>query len=295
MNHFSRRTFLGAVATAAVGCRPKVTELEEARRKEAARILSEIESRILGRVGVYAIATDSGAVLTHRCRERFAMCSTFKWVLAAAILAQVDRKKLSLAQAIEFGDKDLLDYAPVTRKNLSRGRMSIGELAEAAVTLSDNTSANLLLERVGGPQGLTQFLRGHGDNVTRLDRNEPTLNTNEAHDPRDTTTPEAMVATMRALLVNPTLAPSSLEILLGWMVACQTGNARLRAGLPSNWRVGDKTGSGANGAVNDIAIAWPPKRAPILIAVYLSESASPQPVLNAAHAEIGRLVATMLT
>jgi beta-lactamase class A len=255
----------------------------------------EIESRVGGRVGLFAIATDSGKVLAHRENERFALCSTFKWVLAAAVLAEVDENRLALNQEIPFGAADLLASSPVTSKHVQSGHLSVEELARAAVVASDNAAANLLLARLGGPSSLTNFLRAHGDEVTRLDRNEPTLNTNLPGDSRDTTSPRAMVATLRNLLTTSALSPANLERLIEWMHSCETGRERLRAGLPSQWRVGDKTGTGDRGAANDVVIAWPPNRGPILVAAYLSESTSSLPLLNAAHAELGRLVARELS
>jgi beta-lactamase class A len=175
---------------------------------------------------------------------------------------------------------------------VNEGRMTIRELAEASVTVSDNTAANLLLDRVGGPAGLTEFLRAHGDNTTRLDRNEPLLNLNDPGDQRDTTSPRSMVESMRSVLLGSVLSPASREHLLSWMVASRTGTERIRAGLPKTWRAGDKTGTGNRGAFNDVAILWPPNSTPILVAVYMSDSTSSPSELSAAHAQIGRLVAS---
>jgi len=284
----SRRLFLGAACATLLGC-SKRTSLDVASSEPLARL----EGQLGGRVGVCALDTGTGRVLTHRADERFAMCSTFKWVLAAAILQRVERGELALSRPIPFGDKELLDYAPVTRANVGRGSMTIAELAEAAVTVSDNTAANLLLELLGGPAGMTRFLRDHGDSVTRLDRNEPTMSSNEPNDARDTTSPRAMVATLQTLLLTPALTEGSRQTLLGWMASCKTGLTRLRAGLPPAWRVVDKTGTGQCGSANDVAVAWPPGRSPILIAAYLSDSQATKERLDAAHAEIGRLAATL--
>jgi beta-lactamase class A len=261
---------------------------------DARASFAAIERRIGGRLGVMVIDTGTNAELAHRADERFAMCSTFKWVLAAAILARVDDGEVSLQDVLSYGEGDLLEYAPVTRARVDEGAMSVGALAEAAVTLSDNTAANLLLERIGGPAGLTQYVRSLGDPVTRLDRNEPTLNSNEPDDPRDTTSPRAMARLMRTVLCGDALSPAGRERLLGWLRACETGTNNLRAGLPPAWSVGDKTGTGARGAVNDVAIAVPPGRAPIVIAAYISESTSTLDELRAAHADIARVVARQL-
>jgi beta-lactamase class A len=159
----------------------------------------------------------------------------------------------------------------------------------AAVTVSDNTAANLLLATMGGPAGLTAYVRSLGDTMTRLDRNEPTLNTAIAGDPRDTTTPAAMLGDLNTLLLGTALSPASRETLTRWLVENKTGNARIRAGVPKDWRVGDKTGTGANGSTNDIGIVWPPKRAPILIAAYLTETSRPLPAREATLASVARL------
>jgi beta-lactamase class A len=253
--------------------------------------LAEIEARVGGRVGVYAVDTDTERELTHRSDERFALCSTFKWVLAAAVLARVDRGELSLDERVPYGESELLEYAPVTREHLDDGSLPTAMLLEAAVTVSDNTAANLLLNKVGGPGGWTRYVRSLGDPVTRLDRVEPSLNSNAPGDPRDTTSPRAMAHLMRRVLCGDALSSTSRQLLLRWLRASTTGQKRLRAGLPPDWLVGDKTGSGARNAVNDVAIAVPPRRSPILIAAYLSESAAPLPALEAAHADIARVVA----
>ena len=248
-----------------------------------------------GRVGVFALETTSGRSLEYRADERFAMCSTFKWVLAAAILAEVDRGRLSLEARVPFGAADVITYSPAVAPHLGAGAMTVHQLAAAAVTLSDNAAANLLLPKVGGPEGLTRFVRAVGDDVTRLDRNEPTLNSNLPGDPRDTTTPRAMVGLLRRLLVDTdTLSAASRARLLGWLRGCQTCARRLRAGLPADWLVGDKTGSGSANAINDVAIAFPPRRPPVLIACYTSNSAAALPALEAAHARVGKLVAQQL-
>lgn len=244
-----------------------------------------------GRVGVFALDTGSGRELTHRPDERFAMCSTFKWLLVANALVRVDRGALSLTERVPYTQADVLEYAPVAREHVAEGSMTVEALAQAAVTVSDNTAANLLLARFGGPSSVTQFARSLGDVVTRLDRNEPTLNRSDPGDPRDTTTPRAMVGLMRQVLCGEILSPRGRERMLDWLNACETGKARLRAGLPPAWKVGDKTGSGPQGRVNDVAIAIPPARPPILIAAYASDGNGSLDMLEAAHAEIGRLVA----
>jgi beta-lactamase class A len=169
--------------------------------------------------------------------------------------------------------------------------MTVRELCAAVVEVSDNPAANLLLKMIDGPAGLTRFLRSLGDRETRLDRYELELNSNLPGDPRDTTTPRAMVHSMEQVLTKQVLSSASRELLLGWMINASTGLKMFRQGLPPEWKVGDKTGKGANGAVNDLVIAWPPARKPVLIALYLSDSSQTVADLSAAHAEIGGIVA----
>lgn len=255
---------------------------------------ADIEEALGGRVGVTAIDSADGFRVNHRADERFAMCSTFKWTLAAFVLAEADRERVSLDEHIRYGSEDLLEYAPVARAHLETGSLTVEQLSRAIVTVSDNTAANLLLHRVGGPARLTAFLRQCGDSVTRLDRNEPGLNSNIPGDPRDTTTPRAMANTMSKILTGDVLAPAARDRLIGWLKATTTGLKRLRAGLPADWTAGDKTGTGVNGAANDVAIAWPPNRPPILIAAYLSDSSASPTALDAAHAAIASDIARQM-
>jgi beta-lactamase class A len=266
-----------------------------AHRKQASAVdvrLAALEAQLQGgRLGVAALDTATRRRFGWRVDERFAMASTFKLALAAAILERVEVGELTLSDPIPYTDADLLAYAPITRTHVGEGALPLEALCAAAVTMSDNTAANLLLARCGGPSGLTAFLRRHGDAVSRLDRIEPELNENLPGDPRDTTSPAAMVSTMHRLLLGDTLSPASRERLAGWMVESPRGLARLRAGLPIDWRGGDKAGNGSNGAANDLCIAWPPGRAAILVASYTTQGDAPTDVRDAVHVEVGRLVA----
>ncbi|GLH68404.1 class A beta-lactamase [Geothrix edaphica] len=256
----------------------------------AAARLAALEARSGGRLGVAVLDTGSGRRLDHRGGERFPLCSTFKVLLAGAVLARVDGGRETLDRRVPYGQADLLEHAPVAKAHVAEGGLPVLDLCAAAVEASDNTAANLLLQTLGGPGAITTFARSLGDPVTRLDRTEPSLNTALPGDPRDTTTPTAMVDTLRALLLGPTLTPASRQRLEGWMAACTTGRDRLRAGLPADWTAGDKTGSGRRGTVNDVAILRPPHRAPILIAVYYTGSTAPMDARNAVLAEVGRIV-----
>lgn len=251
--------------------------------------LVEIQSRIGGTLGVHVLDTETGGRIGLNDNSRFAMASTFKCLLAAAVLARIDAKKISLDDKLSFGKADLLAYAPTASTRLAQGYLTVREACAASVEVSDNTAANLLLRQIGGPRALTQFLRGIGDESTRLDRIEPELNSNQPGDERDTTMPRAMVQSLETLLLGKVLTAASREQLTAWMVNGRTGMKRIRAGLPADWKVGDKTGTGTNGAVNDVAIAWPPGRKPMVIAIYLNGSTSSTELLEKAHAEIATL------
>src|SRR6266496_1606197 len=259
----------------------------------ANRILS-IEERTGARIGVAALDTGSGKGLNYRSEERFPMCSTFKFLAAAAVLKRVDEKQDQLDRFIHYAAKDILEHAPVTKAHLKEGGMTLGALCEAAIAQSDNTAGNLLLEAIGGPAGLTNFARDVGDHVTRLDRKEPDLNSAIPGDDRDTTTPGSMLADMTRILTGDVLSRSSRRQLEDWLQRNKTGAAMIRVGIPTNWIIGDKTGRGANGATNDIAIMRPPDRAPVLLAIYSVGSTEPANDRAAAIAEVAKIVAESL-
>ena len=259
---------------------------------------ADLETRSGGRLGVTCIDLETSRTLVHRADERFAMCSTFKLPLVAAVLAKVDRGGESLGRLVPYTPNDLLDYAPATRQHVTQGAMTVEALCAAAITLSDNTAANLLLATVGGPPAVTQFARDLGDGVTRLDRNEPALNSGLPGDPRDTTSPRAMAQDLQKLIAGNALSASSAAKLTRWLIDCQTGTTCLRAGLPSRWRVGDKTGTGgpinAKGDStirNDVAVIWPPGKKPLIVAAYLSHSQLAATDRDAILAQVARVIA----
>jgi beta-lactamase class A len=252
--------------------------------------LARIEAQSGGRLGVAALDTADGSRAGHRMDERFAMCSTFKLLAAAAVLARVDAGKERLDRRVAYAKSDLVTYSPVTEKHVGAGMM-LAELCEAAITLSDNTAGNLLLANLGGPQGFTDFARTLGDTMTRLDRIETALNEAMPGDPRDTTTPAAMLANIRALVLGDALTEPSRGQLKTWMLANKTGGGRLRAGLPGDWAVGDKTGSGDFGTTNDVGVIWPPARAPIVVTIYFTETKAALEQRIAVLASVGRAIA----
>jgi beta-lactamase class A len=254
-----------------------------------------IEQRTGARIGVAALDTGSGKRLDYRSEERFPMCSTFKFLAAAAALKRVDDGQEKLDRFITYGANDILEYAPVTKAHLKDGGMTLGALCAAAIEQSDNTAGNLLLDAIGGPAGLTKFVRGVGDEMTRLDRKEPELNSAIPGDERDTTSPAAMCANMQRLLLGNVLSESSRYQLEDWLRHNETGALMIRAGVPKTSTVGDKTGRCANGATNDVAIIRPLGRAPILIAIYSIGSTAPADDRAEAIAEAARAVVEFLS
>jgi beta-lactamase class A len=258
---------------------------------DAATRIAAIEKRIGGRIGVAALDTSNSKRIEYRPEERFPMCSTFKFLAAAAALKRVDEKQDKLGRFVSYDAKDILEYAPVTKEHLKEGGVTLGALCAAAIEQSDNTAGNLLLDAIGGPAGLTNFVRTLGDNATRLDRKEPELNSAIPGDERDTTTPAAICSDMQRLLLGGVLSEPSCSQLDEWLRRNETGGPMIRAGVPSNWTVGDKTGRGANGATNDIAIMRPPGRVPILLAIYSVGSTASANDRAAAIAEVAKIVA----
>lgn len=254
--------------------------------------IGDLEARRGGRLGVALLDTASGAALDWRGEERFAMCSTFKLLLAGHVLARVDAGQERLDRTLAVPPKErLIDWSPATEKHAG-GRMRIADLCDGIITLSDNSGANLLLDATGGPAALTAWIRALGDEVTRCDRPEPEANLVPPGEVRDTTTPLSMLGLMRMLLLGEAaLTAASRAQLTAWLVANRTGDTRLRAGLPKTWRIGDKTGSWA-GYANDVAILWPaPDRGPLLVTVYYVNDQIDTKARNGVHAEIGALIA----
>jgi beta-lactamase class A len=238
--------------------------------------IAGIEREYGGRLGVFAMDTGSGRTLEYRADERFLMCSTFKGPLAALVLARVDSGKEDLDRRLHYSEKELIYTSPVTKANVAQGALSIGTLCRAMAELSDNTAAVLLLRSVGGPEALTQFVRGLGDAVTRSDRYEPECN--QYSGVLDTTSPRAFTQTIRQILLSHVLSARSRGQLEEWMMGCKPGLNRLRAALPADWRAGDRPGTSDEGETNDCAIVRPPGRAPLLISAYY----------DAPHVEVGR-------
>lgn len=252
---------------------------------------SDIDRRSGGRLGCAVLDTSTGNVVSHRGDERFPMCSTFKASAVAFVLQRVDRGTEHLDRRIVFSEHDILPHAPITKLHVGGDGMPVADLCAAAITESDNTAANLLLASFGGPTALTGFWRSIGDTVTRLDRTELELNEGKPGDPRDTTSPVAMLENLRKFVLGDVLALSTRKMFTKWLVANTTGDARLRAGFPPNCQIGDKTGTGGHQTSNDIAVIWPSNRKPFVVAAYLTQGRDSDDDRDRVLAEVGRAVA----
>ncbi len=286
----TRRRLLAGAPAALLACTGLPPVRAATPGKSLEQTFAAIEAKVGGRLGVAVYDTGTGLKAARRGDERFPLCSTFKWLAGAAVLARVDAGEATLGRPVAIRAKDIVTYSPATEKHVGE-TMPLAQICEAAITLSDNTAGNLMLDALGGPDGFNAYVRSLGDSVTRLDRIEPALNEAAPDDPRDTTTPLAMIADLDAVLIGDALSRASRNKLTAWLIGNETGDARLRAGLPKNWRVGDKTGTCNARTANDVGIAWPPSGKPVLIAVYLAESDASPEAQNTAIADVARAVA----
>jgi beta-lactamase class A len=294
MNQSSnRRSFLAATATLLLssGCTSWAAKRHDA--LSAKMQLEKIERELDGRLGVFVLNTADGTQFGYRADERFPVCSTFKVIAASAILTKSVRVAGLMQQRIQYKQSDLVSYSPITEKHVGAG-MTVADLCAAAIQYSDNTAANLLMNVLGGPEAVTAFARSIGDTEFRLDRWETALNTAIPGDPRDTSTPMAMGRSLNRLVLGDALQPEHREQLRDWLLGNTTGAARIKAGIPADWEIGDKTGSGDYGTANDIAVVWPPKHEPVVVAIYTTQHKKDAVTRNDAIASATRIVVDWL-
>jgi beta-lactamase class A len=282
----NRRTFLSLAAASTI--LPRTMRAGTVSTLPTA--FEQLEKKNGGRLGVAVLNTATNERTGYRADERFAFCSTFKMLLAAAVLHRVDTQMDDLRRQVDIPPKPLIGNSPLTEERAG-GSMTIDALCNAILARSDNTAANVLLDTIGGPEYLTAYARSIGDTVTRLDRTETSLNEARPGDPRDTTSPNAMVANLNTLLLGKALSPDSRDRLTHWMESNITGLVRIRAKLPKAWRAADKTGSNGENTAGNLLAVWPTGKPPILVAAYITECPGPEDKRNAILAEIGRLVA----
>ena len=257
------------------------------------RAIVAIERSAGGPIGIALVDTHSGARFEHRAGQRFPLCSTFKLLLAARLLHGADQGEWAMADRLPVTKADMMYHAPLTETRIG-GSASLLELAEAMCSHSDNPAANIGLKRVGGPAALTAWLRRTGDSVTRIDRYEPEMNNESPGDPRDTTTPAAMLATSRALVEGRILSAPARARLFAWMAGSSTANTMIRPELPPGWSEANKTGSGSWHARNIVSVITPPGRKPIWLAAYLYAAKSEAEERNRQFGPLGRAIVESL-
>ncbi|MGP4047370.1 class A beta-lactamase [Streptomyces sp. 2A115] len=296
----SRRTALAlgaGAALAAATATPSAHAATKAAGDDISHALSKLEREHSARLGVFAHNTVTGTTVRHRADEAFPMCSVFKTLAAAAVLRDLDRHGEYLDLRIRYTAEDVKESggAPVTglKENLANG-MTVAELCHAAIAHSDNTAANLLLRELGGPTAITRFCRSIGDGTTRLDRWEPALNSAEPWRTTDITSPGAIGRTYAKLALGDALTPRDRQRLTAWLLANTTSGARFRKGLPQDWALGDKTGTGKYGTTNDVGIAWTPDGSPVVLAVLTTKADPDAPMDEPLVAETAALLATAL-
>lgn len=248
----------------------------------------ETEKRLDARIGLAVYDYHSGKRWEYNANDRFPLTSTFKALACAAVLERVDAGDEDLQRVVIVRESDLVPYAPVTEKRLGGQGMTLYELCGAAMSMSDNTAANLVLRSLGGPQGVTGFARRIGDSVTRLDRWEIELNQASPGDLQDTTTPNAMAQNLRRLVFGDVLSTDSRQQLVDWLVGNKVAGSLIRAGIPGDWRIGDRTGAGGYGSRSIIAVIWPPERKPVVAAIYMTETKASFDERNAAIAGMAK-------
>lgn len=251
----------------------------------------QIENDFAGRLGVSALNTQTGGVIQYRANEKFPFCSTFKLILVAAIL-NYDSDEL-MAKRILVRQNELVSWSPITEKQVGAD-LSVEELCVAAIQYSDNTATNLLLRELGGPDVLNSFARSMGDNSFSLNRWEPELNSAISGDERDTTTPHAMLQSIRELVLGNVLVPARSEQLNNWLLSSATSTEGIRAGVPVGWQVASKTGSGSYGTTNEIAVLWPEKANPIILTIYFTQFEREAKNNRAVITELTRFVTEVL-
>lgn len=299
---FNARLLAGLLAPSLLACRTAAhngdrrpwPQWSPHQRDALGAALQALENHVQGRLGVHLIDAASGQQAGYRSDERFLMLSSFKTLSAAYVLARHDRGEDRLDRRIAFAAADLVEWSPVTERHAGGPGLTLAELCHATLTTSDNTAANLLHASYGGPARLTHFVRSLGDDVTRHDRIEPGLNLPHPTEPLDTTTPRAMSATLCTLLFGDALSPASRRLLQAWLEANTTGGKRLRAGLPPDWQVGEKTGTATRVGANDAGFVRPPGGTPLLVSVYLDSTAASAAARDDTLAAVGRLLPGLL-
>ncbi|ERN39836.1 beta-lactamase class A [Rubidibacter lacunae KORDI 51-2] len=267
-----------------------VTYSSNAGENDLIAAVQQIEARLNARIGIAVIDKETDRNWRYHAGDRFPINSTYKTIACAALLSRVDSGQEQLDRIVIFDESQLADYSPVTETRVGAPGMSLGELCQATIATSDNSAANFVMQAIGGPQAVTQFMRSIGDRTSRLDRWSPELSESVPGDQRDTTSPNAMAMMLEQLVLKGTLSFESRQTLESWLKGNEISGDLIRAAVPSDWDVIDKTGSGGYGSRSIAAVMWPPQREPVIAAIYITETEVSFAERNAAIAEIGEAI-----
>ncbi|KRG13723.1 beta-lactamase [Virgibacillus soli] len=265
---FSTLPMLLLLCLVIAGCAEDSKDSAQPKHQDAD--FAKLEEEFDARLGVFALDTGTGETISYRADERFAYASTHKALAVGALLQQISIEDLN--QKVIFAEGDLVNYSPITEKYVDKG-MTLSELSEASLRYSDNTAGNLILKELGGPDEFKKALKKIGDDITKSERFEPSLNEVKPGETHDTSTPKALATSLKAFTLEDELQKEKRLMLVDWMKRSTTGDTLIRAGVPKDWEVADKSGAALYGTRNDIAIIWPPNENPIILAI-LSDRAT---------------------
>nr|WP_312777792.1 class A beta-lactamase [Pseudescherichia sp.] len=252
--------------------------------------LKQEETRLPGKIGMSIVNAAGQPIFGYRQSERFPLTSTFKVLACAALLDRLHKTAGSLDETVTIKPDELLSYSPITKNYVAPATITLHTLCSAAVSYSDNTAGNSILTYLGGPDAITRFMRESGDDVTRLDRTEPTLNEATPGDERDTSTPERMASGLHTLLATPRLTAPHREMLEKWMRDDKVADNLLRAALPEGWAIADKTGAGGYGSRAIIAAVYPKGAQPVYMAIYITQTDAEMKMSDGVIKRIGERV-----
>nr|WP_232214644.1 class A beta-lactamase [Rubidibacter lacunae] len=288
MKHRKNSIFLAAFLGLSIAIASALLpSLGSARENDLIATVRQIEAALDARVGIAVYDKETDRNWQYHADERFPMNSTFKTIACAALLSLVDSAQEKLDRIVVFDESDLVDYSPITETRFGPPGMTLDELCEATMSVSDNSAGNFVMEAIGGPEAITQFMRSIGDEVSRLDRWYPSISESVPGDKRDTTSPNSMAMMLEQLVLKQTLSLGSRQKLENWLKGNEVSDNLFRAVIPSDWDIGDRSGAGQYGSRSIAAIMWPPQREPVVAAVYITETEASFAERNAAISEIG--------
>ena len=252
-----KKFLIAAIALLALlsGCKGQPSDLN----------FGELEAKYDAQIGVYVLDTNDNSEIAYNADQRFAYCSTHKVLSVGALL---QRKSLDeLGERRIYSAEEILPYSAITKAHVADG-LTLAEICEAALRVSDNTAANLVIAELGGIDAFRDSLRAIGDDVTEPARLETELNIFSPDSPADTTTPRRLAKDLELYLLGDLLSDEKKSLLATWMSDNAITDDLIKAGVPKGWKVLDKSGAGINYVTrNDVAVIYPPNKKPIVVAI----------------------------